>query len=62
MALAETRIRNALGRIGDDAAIAWSFDGDSVGITVRVTRPGFIRMFGRGTIERTVTVRREAVR
>ncbi len=61
VAHAEGQIRAALGRMGDDAAIAWSFDGDSVGITVRVSRPGFVRMFGGATIERTVVVRREAL-
>ena len=59
---AEGRVRSALGRMGKDAVIDWTFDADSVGITVRIARPGFVRMFGGGTIERTVVVRRESLR
>ena len=61
-ALAEARLRERLGPVGAHAAISWHFGSDSVGLTVRVERPGLIAMLIGGAIERTVTVRREALR
>ena len=60
--LAETKIREALGALGDDASITWDLGPDSVSVTVRVPRPGLLRGLGAGVIERTVRVRREALR
>ncbi len=60
--LAEAEIRKLLGAIGDRAEVAWAIDADSVRVTVRVPRPGVVRLLGDGVIERTVTVRRELVR
>ncbi len=58
----EAQVRRALGRMGEDAIVSVSIGADSVGVTVRVARPGFVRSFGAGVIEKTVTVRREAPR
>ena len=60
--LAESKIRDALGGMGAHALITWHLGPDSVGVTVRVERPGFVAALGGGVIERTVTVRREALR
>jgi hypothetical protein len=60
--VAEAQVRRALGRLGDGAIVSLSIDHDSVGVTVRVARPGFAGSFGAGVIEKTVTVRREAPR
>ena len=61
-AAAEAHVRRALGRLGDGASVRVTIGDDSVGVTVRVARPGFTRTFGAGVIERTVVVRREAPR
>ncbi len=61
-ALAESKMRDALGAMGAHAAITWQLGSDSIGVTVRVERPGFITALRGGVIERTVTVRREALR
>jgi hypothetical protein len=60
--LAETKIRDALGAFGEGATITWDVGPDSVAVTVRVTRPGLLRAFGAGVIERTARVRREVLR
>jgi hypothetical protein len=60
--LAEPRIREALGSMGAYAAISWRLGTDSIEVTVRVERPGLVAVLGGSTIERTVTVRREALR
>jgi hypothetical protein len=57
----EAQVRRALGRIGDGATVSVSIDDDTVGVTIRVARPGFAGSFG-GVIERTIIVRREAPR
>ena len=59
---AETKIREALGAFGDAASITWDLTPDTVGVTVRVPRPGILRVLGAGVIERTVKVRREVLR
>jgi Flp pilus assembly protein TadG len=61
-ATAEAQVRKALGRLGEGASVRVTIGDDSVGVTVRVARPGFTRAFGEGVIERTVRVRREAPR
>lgn len=59
---AEAKIRDALGALGDSASISWELGPDTVAVTVRVRRPGILRPFGTGSIERTVRVRREVLR
>jgi hypothetical protein len=61
-ALAEGRIREALGAMGARAAIRWHLGDDSVEVTVRVELPGLIAALDGEVIERTVTVRRESLR
>jgi hypothetical protein len=61
-AAAEVKIRAALGGMGADAEIRWHLGADSVGVTVRVERPGLVPVLPGRVIERTVTARREALR
>jgi Flp pilus assembly protein TadG len=58
---AEAKIRDALGSLGEGASISWDLGPDTVAVTVRVSRPGILRPFGTGSIERTVRVRREVL-
>jgi hypothetical protein len=59
---AEATIRDALGALGESASISWDLAPDTVAVTVRVSRPGFLRAISTGSIERTVRVRREVLR
>jgi hypothetical protein len=49
--------RRALGRLGDDVELTWSWEGDDVVLRVRAPRPSVL-----GDVVRTVRVRVEAVR
>ena len=58
---AEAKIRDVLGALGEGASISWDLGPETVAVTVRVSRPGILRPFGTGSIERTVRVRREVL-
>lgn len=64
---AETHARQVLGRLGDDASFEWQVDGDDVSLRVHVVNPRVVlpalgARLGFDTVDRTVTVRREALR
>jgi len=65
-AQAEAGARRLLGPAGADADLAWSLDAEQVRLRVRVDRPHLAGRFGinrlLGPIDRTVVVRREALR
>ncbi|HTN81274.1 MAG TPA: hypothetical protein VMK16_16500 [Acidimicrobiales bacterium] len=59
---AEVALRHSLGALGNRASVTWSLGEDSVRVTVRVERPGFLRALGSDEIVRSASVRREVVR
>jgi hypothetical protein len=63
---AEADARRLLGAAGDDASLRWMLDADQVRLRVQIARPDLTGRFGLdrllGPIDRTVVVRREALR
>ena len=59
---AEVALRHSLGGAGRRASVTWSLGDDSVRVTVRVQRPGLLRMLGAEEIVRSASVRREILR